>query len=79
MDMEKVFRTKDLYEASFLLAEGQTLINLEKENVHYWFVFAEQSSSELLANTYWNGKAIVNARVFVDAIRNLKDRIFANK
>ena len=77
--MEKCFKTKDLYEGSFLLAEGMILDRLDKEGNFFWFVFTEQKSCEDLINAYWNGKATTNARTYANAIRNLKDRIFANK
>lgn len=71
------YKTKDLYLASLLYAEGQTLERVEREGGICWFVFAERESSELLANAYWSGKAVCNARAYADAIRRLKDRVFS--
>lgn len=76
--MEKVFRTKDLYLASYLYAEGQTLERTEKNGGTCWFLFREQNSSEILANHFWNGTGKCFGKSYADAIRTLKDIIFSN-
>lgn len=75
----EIYKTKDLYEAALIYAKGQKLLNLEGESEFYWFVFEDKKTCEKLANKYWQGSAIVNAKTFADAIRTLKDRIFAQK
>ena len=77
--MEKNFKTKDLYEASLCIAEGMTLDRMEKVGNVCWFIFVEQKSCEDLMTAYWNGQALTNARAYANAIRNLKDMIFAKE
>lgn len=75
--MQTAFKTKDLYLASYLYAEGQTLVGTERIKNVYWFVFGEQNSSELLANLFWNGTGKCYGKAYADAIRTLKDIIFS--
>lgn len=73
--METEFRTKDLYESAYLYSQGQELVRLEKDGHNYWFVFADKEACSRLSNEYWSGKS--SAKAYADAIRTLKDRIFA--
>lgn len=73
--MEKEFRTKDLYESAFLYSQGQELVRLEKDGNVFWFVFTDRGVCSQLSNEYWSGKS--SAKIYADAIRTLKDRIFA--
>jgi len=75
--MQDNYRTKDMYEAAFLVAKKNRLLNFKKDSVRdfYWFVFDE--SCEEQSQEYWQGEASINAKVFVDSIRSLKDRIFS--
>ncbi len=77
--MESCYKTKDLYEGSFLYAKGQKLLNLEKEKRFFRFVFNSKKQCERLSNDYWQGVADVNAKKYASAIRVLKDRVFAQK
>ena len=72
------YLTKDLYEASALCALGCKLIELKNEGKFYWFIF-EGSDCQKLASQYWTEEISVNAKRYADAIRTLKDRIFAQK
>ena len=76
--MKKYYRTKDLYEASAIYASEKKLLRLEREGKFYWFIF-EGSECEELADQYWTGEMNVNAKAYADAIRSLKDRVFAQK
>lgn len=77
--MENQFRTKDLYEASALYALNIPLSTLEFDNKQYWFLFDEQEKCRKLSDEYWRGTLMVNAKDYADAIRTLKDRVFAQK
>lgn len=70
------FRTTDLYEASYLYAVGAEFLRLEGEG-QKWFVFSKKEECEELAKSFWGRKGVVNAKEFVDAIRTLKDLLFA--
>ena len=76
--MENYYRTKDLYEASAIYSSEKKLLRLEKEERFYWFIF-EGSECVKLADKYWTGEMNINAKAYADAIRSLKDRIFAQK
>lgn len=73
------YKTKDLYEASLIYAKGQKFLGLESESKFFWFVFESKEECKRLANEYWQGSVAVNAKAYADALRTLKDRIFAQK
>lgn len=77
--MENIYFTKDLWEAGYLYASEQKLIRLQKEGKFFWFIFLDKEISEKLALSYWNGEATVNPKAYSDAVRTLKDRLFAQK
>lgn len=71
------YRTKDLYLASYLFSEGIELSGSDRVGSVYWFVFANKVECERLANLYWTDRANSKIKSFVEAIRSLKDIIFA--
>ena len=73
-----VYRTKDLYEASYLYTSGQKLLRLEKDKRPYWFIFESEEACHALIDKYWRKEARIDAKEFVDSLRSLKDRIFGN-
>ena len=73
------YLVKDLYEASFLYASGVRLLGLKDAGRFVWFAFEGKDECENLANGYWSGAAMINAKKLTDASRTLKDRLFANK
>lgn len=75
--MENEIRTKDLYLASLLYAETDHFLRMKREGRTCWFIFARERKTEQLVSSYWSGKAYCNAKLFVDAIRTLKDMVFA--
>lgn len=77
--MPTEFRTKDLYEASVLHSTGQKLLRLEGQGSQYFFVFSDKDSCQKLSNSYWLGEVEVNAKSLTNSIRELKDRIFAQR
>lgn len=70
------YRTRDLYEASFLYASELKLYKTEKIDSVTLFVFEDQNKAEKLTGNYYNKTATVNAKAYADAIRTLKDLIF---
>lgn len=76
--MQKQYKTKDFYEASCLIARRKRLLFLEKDANFYWFVFDDDKDvCQKISNKFWRNELIVFARDYADAIRTLKDRIFA--
>lgn len=71
--------TKDLGEAAALVCSSAKLLRLQKESKFFWFIFANKPFCEQLANDYWSGDLKINARQYNEALRSLKDRLFAQK
>jgi len=51
------FKTKDIFEASFIYSQDVDLANLELDSNYYWFVFMQKENAEKLSSLYWSGKA----------------------
>lgn len=77
--MKNEYKTRDLHEAAFLYAKGKKLLRLEGGGREFWFIFDDTEACELLVDTYWSKEAQVIVKEYVDALRTLKDRIFARK
>jgi len=73
------YATKDLGEATALVCSSAQLLRLRKESKFFWFIFANKSLCEQLANEYWSGGLKLNAKQYSEALRSLKDRLFAQK
>ncbi len=67
-----------MYLAAYLYSQGLDLVKVERDGKVCWFNFVNKTQCELLANLYWSDKAEVRAKSFVEAIRSLKDIIFAS-
>jgi NMD protein affecting ribosome stability and mRNA decay len=63
--------------ASLLFAQGRSLKGLQKVGRDYWFQFDECDSCNQTISDYWKGIVSVDARKFVDSIKNLKSMIFS--
>ena len=74
----KEFFTKDLNEAGVLLASNIKLLRLEQGQGFYYFVF-ENNQAQEICNKFWAGELTLNAKLFSDALRTLKDRLFARR
>ena len=75
--MQKQYKTKDFYEASCLIAKKVKLISLEKDTSFYWFCFENWDASRKISDLFWRNELNVSAKDYADAIRTLKDRLFA--
>lgn len=77
----KYFETTNFYLATFLLAKGNELINIDKSEKRYKFIFANSIEIEKLVKNFnfapnnFRG-ILVDARKFVIAIKSLKDKIY---
>lgn len=76
---QQEYKTKDLHEAALLYADGVKLVDVEGVGKTCWFVFDNKSECEKISKLYWAGDAEVKAKAYSDALRTLKDRLFANK
>lgn len=73
------YKTKDLSLSAALVCSSAKLLRLQKENKFFWFVFADKSLCAQLANEYWAGSLTLDAKRYSEALRSLKDRLFAQK
>ena len=69
--------TKDLYEAAALYSSNQKFLGLRKEGSFYWFIFEDRESCQQISDGFWAKKVKVDAKSYAEAVRTLKDRIFA--
>ena len=77
MNMD-TYKIKDLYIAAYLYAEGLELCDVEKTGKVCWFYFVDKNRCEQLISLYWKNQAISKIKSYTDAIRTLKDLIYAN-
>jgi|GEM_PF-2779367 len=75
--MQKQYKTKDIFEATAMLAKKAKLDSLEREGNYYLFVFDDYSECQKLSTQYWRNELSVMAKDYTDAFRTLKDRLFA--
>lgn len=74
---EDGYPVKDLYLAAYLYSKNLKLLRLQKEKDFYWFIFQDKEKSEEQIERYWQREAEVNAKIYAEAIRTLKDMIFS--
>lgn len=74
--MKQEYKTKDLGEATALVTKDVKLLRLERGSGFYWFVFSLDQTGDL-PNHYWSGELLVSAKQYNEAMRSLKDRLFA--
>ncbi len=77
--MQNNFKTKDIYEASVLIASQARLLHLEQDTGFFWFVFEDFSYCEQISNQYWRNELTLPAKTLTDAIRSLKDQLFSRR
>lgn len=75
--MDNVYKTKDIFEASFLYSKDIPLMGLQSGGKYFWFVFNNPQNSQELADQYWAKRAEGNIKSFVDSFKTLKDLVFS--
>lgn len=75
--MPKQYKTKDIYEASALIANKVKLVKFEQGAGFYWFVFEGGDLSLKTSDLFWSNELKVLAKDYADALKTLKDRIFS--
>lgn len=73
------FITKDLYLAALIYAKGLTNVKLNRQGRVCWFVFDNKELGEQYEQQYFAKVIDVNAKEYTDALRTLKDRVFAEE
>lgn len=74
-----IYKTKDIFEASWIYSQNIKLIRLEPDGKYYWFIFEDKQTSEKLSFDYWSQKADGNIKQFVNSLKTLKDMVFSQK
>ncbi len=77
MEKNNTWRTKDLYVASYLYSQGKELFKIERDGRTCWFLFSDGTKCEELQSLYWSNKGQTVPKLYADAVRSLKDMIFA--
>lgn len=80
---DRYFKTSSFYVASFLFTKDQTLVNIDKATnpKRSQFVFLDTPERETLLQSFNFAKensseVMVDARKFVSAIKQLKDKLY---
>lgn len=73
----KIYKTKDLAEASALVVSGERLSKIEKHDGICWFIFNNKENCTHISNQFYFGDLSVNARQYSETLRTLKSRIFS--
>ena len=77
--MENQFITSDFYTAVFLLAKEYKLVGINKSDPRrFRFIFEDQEGRAKLLEGFFNGKAKVEPRKFVNAIKELKSLMYSD-
>ena len=71
-----IYKTSDVWIASFLLASNLRLERADWEDEKLVFGFEDEGNAEELINGFMNNTASVKARQFVESFRNLKSLIY---
>lgn len=75
--MSDQFLTKDLHLAALLYAKGVPFVTVNRSGKLCWFVFENKNLCLKLQQEFFAKSVDVNAREYVDALRALKDLVFA--
>lgn len=68
--------TKDMFEASYLLAMGMHLTEVLGERKTILFQFEGKQELEILKSKYDEGRAEVNIRRFRNSLNVIRDKLF---
>jgi len=77
MRQNESYKTKDIFEASWIYSQNIKLLGLEPDGKYFWFVFDNQGLCEPLSSDYWSQKADGNIKQFVNSLKTLKDLVFS--
>ena len=71
--------TSDFYAAAFLRAVGLDLVGIDKSDTRRFnFVFQDEPARADLVDDFFTGRAMVDPRQFVAAIKELKALMFSD-
>lgn len=73
------FSTSDLYPAGYILSKGIKLLKIDKipGSSKCIFVFENLLACKTALEEYWNNQGEITPKTYAEAIKSLKDRLFA--
>lgn len=74
---DNTFVTKDLYLGALLYAKGAKLQKINRQGRVCWFVFDNKPLCESYRQEFITKTIDVNAMSYIEALRTLKDFVFA--
>ena len=77
--MDNHFLTKDLSLAGMLYAKEVPFVGVNRSGKLCFFIFQNRELCEKLQQQFFSGTVDANARKYADALRTLKDLVFANE
>jgi hypothetical protein len=77
MRQKENYKTKDIFEASWIYSQNIKLLGLEPDAKYFWFVFDNRNLCEPLSSDYWSQKANGNIKQFVNSLKTLKDLVYS--
>jgi hypothetical protein len=75
MEIQKVYRTSDLYLSAFLKANGMRLLDKQRVDQKFQFLFEDRPDREKLVKDFFND-GMVSITAFKNAIQDLKTLVF---
>ena len=69
---DRLYKTQDLYLASFLKARGLKLVRIGRRGNVAVFYFKHTDDIARIVTSFYNGKELVNANNLIGSIRDLK-------
>lgn len=79
MNIKNEFTTKDFYLSAYLLSQGLRLVRLDKsEPRKVYFVFHDVEARASLVEDFLFGRAQVEPKQFVAAIKEVKQLLYTN-
>lgn len=70
------YKTSDLYFSAVLRTLGFDIVDVTKSGKRFYFHFGNVEDPDTLKNDYFNGKISADLKTFVEAIKELKTRIY---
>ena len=77
MRQKESYKTKDIFEASWIYSQNVKLLGLEPDGKYFWFVFSDEELCKSLSSDYWSQKASGNIKQFVNSLKTLKDLVYS--
>ena len=73
------YPTPDLYMAAYFLTKGIELIGMRRspDSPRCFFVFSNPLACKIAVKEFYNKKGSVEPKTYAEAIRSLKDRVYA--